>query len=678
VANQPPVEENVATGEAPSGSPTLISAPKSPPASTHSLFKHREDEEHQEHGEHGEHFDRTATPASETPLADVGDHQSPVMSDTFSEAPTLLTRESNYTANTSGRARQSWHRGIANFWRPSDTFLSDNSSVSESSLVHEDSPASSTDTPPVEGSSVALSEIPVTRPDEPRSFFESDLESEDETIIRTASRASSHRGQRPRLVDHHSSNGYLSRTRFYQSSYLAPPRNPGPSHSKAEQILDTQLKNLLALTSAVEKSDQLAESVNHGTAAAVSSLTENDVRKASTTALAPATQSPNGSFNSSKVIEVPRTPIRAEALDTLPSPLGGFGTLRLSRPDSSRIGRSPLDALRSNPVPRLDTIGLYRATSAPPLPHRRNRKVTTCPVDMKAIHTSSSKKLFRDSVVSTPYLTRHNSFGIGDLPPTSIGARMSINALSATTEKTSSRSPSVSQIYPLEVLVLELTLAKHPLATKTITIPIYDRSTFDDRALFSSLRRTYNHSLLGLTRRFLTARTLSNATFILRPSSSRTSNEHLSFDEADFLKHLQHPKCGHKRKTWLQWLRRHQPRLNTATSPSSSAPRSGGVGSEKYFAADGLPRTPAFVDPRAPPTLPPPQANPSSSNFTTTSSSPAIATAAFSRPPPAIPKVILHTFSLSRTGTAIFLVFFLTVLATTLWVLFGTLRPNLL
>jgi hypothetical protein len=322
MANQPPVEEVVATGEAPSGSPTLISAPKSPPASTHASVKHREDEEHQEHGEHGEHFDRTATPASETPSADVGDHRSPVMSDIFSEAPTLLTRKSNYTANTSGRARQSWRRGIANFWRPSDTFLSDNSSVSESSLVHEDSPASSTDTPPVEGPSVALSEIPVTRPDEPRSFFESDSESEGETIIRTATRASSHRGQRPILVDHHSSNGSLSRTRFYQSSYHASPRNPGPSHSKAEQILDTQqLKNLLDLTSAVEKSDQLAESVNHGTAAAVSSLTENDVRKASTTALAPATPSPNGSINSSKVIEVPSTPTRAEALDTLPSPL---------------------------------------------------------------------------------------------------------------------------------------------------------------------------------------------------------------------------------------------------------------------------------------------------------------------------------------------------------------------
>jgi hypothetical protein len=121
-------------------------------------------------------------------------------------------------------------------------------------------------------------------------------------------------------------------------------------------------------------------------------------------------------------------------------------TLRLSRPDSSRIGISPLDALRSNPVTRLDTIGLHRATSAPPLPHCRNRKVTICPVDMKAIHASNNKKLFRDSVVSTAYPTRHHSFAIGDLPPRSIGPRMSINALSATTVKTSSQSPSVSDI----------------------------------------------------------------------------------------------------------------------------------------------------------------------------------------------------------------------------------------
>ena len=670
MADQQSVDEIVATGEAPSGSPTLVAAPRSPPASTHTSVKHREDEEHEGHKEYVDHVNgRPATPTSETIATDIEELQSPVPSTNFSEAPTLLTRDSNYTANTSGRARQSWRGGIVNFWRPESTSLLSNSTpTSESSGTNEERAAStSTELPQIEAHPIELPAAPVSRPDEPCSFFDSDSESEGETIIRTASRASSLRGQRPKLVEHHSSNGSLRQTRFYESALLAPPRNPGPSHSKAEQILGIKLKNLLDLTPAGEKSDPML-SVS-GTVAALNALTANEVEKASTTALAPSTPSPPSSFDSSLVIEVPNTPSRAEALDTLPSPLGGFGTLRLGRPDSSRLSISPLDALRSNPITRLDTIGLHRATSAPPLPHRRNRKVTIRPVNMEIIHTANQKKLFRDSVVSTPYPTRHHSIAIAD-PRTPISPSKTTNTLLPTKEKDSSPSLIVSQISPPEILILELSLAKHPFATKMFTIPIYDRSTFDDRALFSLVRHTYNHTLLGFPIRFLTARTLSNATFIFpsSPSSALNPSETIPFDAASFLKHLAHPKSGHKRKTWLQWLRKHQPRLtsnNNNNTSSSRRNRSGSNASDPYFSADGIPRTPAFVDPRAPPPRPP-LSNPSSP-----SSSPS-STSTSSRVP-AVPRVELHhSFSLPRIASAVCLVLTLTVLAIVFWVLFGT------
>ncbi|KAF7502330.1 hypothetical protein GJ744_006018 [Endocarpon pusillum] len=643
-----------------------------------------------------EHIDRPATPASARDAVVADEHQSPVPSTNFSAAATLLTRDSHYTVNTGGRAEQSWRGGIANIWHPPSTFLSNDPSESGSSVVGEESTTSSLrDVPRVETPPIEISAAPVTGPDEPRSFFDSDSDSDGETILRTATRASSLRGQRPKLVEHNSSNVSVGRTRFYQSARLAPPRNPGPSHSKAEQILGIKLKNLLDLTPAGESPNPLA-SANTAT---LNALTANEVAKASTTALAPSTPATPASLDPSSVREVPNTPTRVEALDTLPSPWGGFGTLRLSGQNADRIGVSPLDALRSNPVTRIDTVGLRRSTSAPPLPYRGNRKVAIRPVDMEIIHTAHQKKLFRESVVSTPYPTRHQSIAMADVVRMPTIPRKGSNTLAPKTEKDSIQPPTVAQVSPPEILILELSLARQPLSTKMITIPIYDRSTFDDCALFSILRNSYHHTILGFTLRFLTARTLSYASFIF-PSSPSTTGPAIPFDAADFLKHLQHPKSGHRRKTWLQWLRKHPPRStanNNNLGPSSRdlTARSGSIATAAspatYFSSEGIPRTPAFIDPRSlllflfllhhhhhhhhhhrsNPTSPSnanANANPNSSSISAPSfmsSSQPVATTN--------PVIILHhSFSLLRIAAAISLVLALTVLATILWVLFGT------
>ncbi len=677
MAEQHSIDEVVARQAFNHSSP-VVPLPQSPFANTKQETPRPE---HEENEAQIEHVDRPATPSSATVAAEADEHRSPVPSTNFFDAATLLTRDSQYTANTGGRAEQSWRGGIANIWNPPSTFLSNDPSESGSSVIDEGNTTSSLkDAPHVGAPPIEISTAPVTGPDEPRSFFDSDSESDGETILRTASRASSLRGHRPKLVEHNSSSKIsLSRTRFYQSALLAPPRNPGPSHSKAEQILGTKLKNLHDLTPAGESSNPPA-SVNTAT---LNALTANEVAKASTTALAPSAPATPASFDSSSVMEIPNIPTRVEALDTLPSPWGGFGTLRLSGQNADRIGLSPLDALRSNPITRLDTVGLHRSTSAPPLPHRRHRKVTIRPVDLEVIHTARQKKLFRDSVVSTPYPTRQQSIAMADVIRMPTSQRKDSNALSPKTEKDSNESPNASQLSPPEILILELCLARHPLSTKTVSIPIYDRSIFDDCALFSLLRNTYYHTMLGFILCFLTARALSDATFIF-PSSPNTARETISFDAADFLKHLQHPKSGHRRKTWLQWLRKHQPRSilnsnNTGSSPRDPTARSGSTATaaspETYFSSDGIPRTPAFVDPRPPPPPPPPpHSNPTSPSNTNTNSNSSPFSPSSTQPiATKNPMIILHhTFSLPRIAAAISLILVLTVLTTTLWVLFGT------
>lgn len=606
MADQQTVSEVAIAGEATQGSSTPSTSPSGPPASPRRTINSQEVEMD---GNHGEHRDRPTTPTSTTIGTDIEQHRSPALSDQFSEAPTLLTSRSTYTANTGGRAQQSWRGGIADFYSPPTTFLSTDSL--NSSQTNEDGAVSpDTEVPPIDNPVIELPTEPVSKLDEPRSFFESDSESECEMILRTASRASSFRGQRPKLIEHHTSSVGYSSTRFYQSSALAPPRNPGPSQSKAEQILGTKLSNLMDLTPARERLNPLA-SFNGGTAAALNAFTANELAKVSTTALAPSTPSVPSSVHSSLGNDNLDASARAEALDTLYSPVDGYGTLQLSPPNFRDFAISPLDALRSNPVSRLDMNGLQRAISAPPLPYRGNRKVTIRPADIEVIHTAKQKRLFRDSVVSTPYPIRHNSIAVADHLQRQDSAGKTVNAAKSTAEKDLGRSLSVSQAANPEVLHLELSLAKHPLATKVITIPICDRSTFDDRALFFILRATYHGTLLGFALHFLSARILSNATFILpTPTSTRAKfvGETTSFDPVDFLTHLTHPKSGHKRKPWLQWLRRQQPRHSTANHDNSTsyAHRPGLITgtSDPYFSAEGVPRTPAFVDPRTPP--PPP------------------------------------------------------------------------
>jgi hypothetical protein len=192
-----------------------------------------------------------SNPANTSPpdAVETADLTSPVLSPMFSQADTLPTHASNYTANTGGRARQSWRRPqslMANIpdkqspRRPSNTAT--NTSPTDPTLVR-------LVTDPI-------SELPVT-PVAPRSFFDSVADSDSEhtpdgdTII---SRASSVRVQRPQIVEHHSNA--RGRSLRINGQHLAPPTKLGPSSSKAQQMLGHPLKSLYDSTPATE----LAES----------------------------------------------------------------------------------------------------------------------------------------------------------------------------------------------------------------------------------------------------------------------------------------------------------------------------------------------------------------------------------------------------------------------------------
>jgi hypothetical protein len=528
----------------------------------------------------------SSIPSPGQPSIFSADVRSPTVASSFSQEDTVLTSRTHYTANTGGRARQSWRNGINGFWRtPSFLSTEDSRSAARGSNSiagdgTEKAVSPMSNAPLIDVPAIELPASPVAGYGEPRSFFESDSESDGEPVL---SRASSVHAQRPQLVEHNpNASGYslrvygtplgsppnpglsLGKTQQVISSPLntlrdlTPQANPndtrpGPLIGKAEQLLGISLKNLTDLTPAVGQEDP-ADSLG-GPAEALEALTANALNRASTTALAPAPPSLSElSHTPATLIETTNTPSRIEAQKAHPLSTSGLHTrymahhhlLESENTEGQHTGflihkASATDGLRSNPIQYPDVPRLHRAISAPPLSSRRpHRRVTIRPLDLE----SAGEYRLRQSFVSTPYPIRAGSLDVDAISPLSAIADTKVSqALPPTSEvRDRFRSPLRT-----EVLHLELAVARHPSITTLVKIIIEDRSTYDDEALFKVLRRSYTHILLGRSQYLMTARVLRSVTF----------TDPL-FDATSFLQHLLSPRLGHKRKTWLVWLQEYQ------------------------------------------------------------------------------------------------------------------------
>ncbi|KPI40380.1 uncharacterized protein AB675_7579 [Cyphellophora attinorum] len=327
--------------------------------------------------------------------------------------------------------------------------------------------------------------------------------------------------------------------------------------------------------------------------------------------------------NSAKPLPMPSTPPASQGHSTTTSTLGGditaspastvFSNVQAasSPPSTPPITITtplpPLSALRSNPVTpttELTSARLSRALSAPTPPNRNpNRRVTIRPSDL-VIGEDHDHKLFRDSVITTPYPgsasdslanknkrlsdipdepSRANSVGSTAKPPIQL---LSPHALTASPHGPGDRDrfPSLTST---ESLLVTLSLFGKPNTASTVevTIPLaatqprqplsLRRETrkeraarpnltapdFDDSNLFTLLRKHYHSHLVGGRAKrvcLLPTRTLSNATSIPASDTMNTNDiAHLN-DPYDFLAHLREPSLGKGKRNYLLWLRNNQ------------------------------------------------------------------------------------------------------------------------
>ncbi|EXJ87917.1 hypothetical protein A1O1_04844 [Capronia coronata CBS 617.96] len=419
--------------------------------------------------------------------------------------------------------------------------------------------------------------LAVTGPDEPRSFYDSgsDDSSDAEHVIH---RASSVRVARPHIVQHSNASGG-SVPKLYSPQSAKPKEEQAVAEASAPRI--SELKKLQDMAASAERRQK--RSVSGSPADALKALEghHSDTGTTAASTQASTTAGPSEQNNTMKgtILEFPDTPGKLEALDTLPTPMGGFGSLRMpststsSKTDtthSSRTYVSPgsIDGLRSNPVTETDK-SLSRAISAPV----RNpaRRVMIRPSDLIINRTNNDPKLFRESIVSTPYPSRYSSTG-------DIDAEKATNTQDTRTprslrrarplshhkekdeekekdpdaqekdEKSHNQPPEVpmstkplhsapvtsrsdrfpSPVAP-EVLFLDLRLARHPAARVRVEIEVSDKTTFDDEALFTLIREAYNGRLLGVVRRFFSTRTLSyasvaNSSAVVIPTITNSHN----------------------------------------------------------------------------------------------------------------------------------------------------------
>lgn len=250
----------------------------------------------------------------------------------------------------------------------------------------------------------------VTGPNEPKSFYDSasDDSSEASPVVQ---RASSVRVARPQIVQH-SNNSGGSVPKLY-----APHSTAIDGESSAFKISQVSnnipgMSDISALTAPDQDADKPVSL--GGPADALKALEGSPTES----------RAEQNDTMKETVIEYPNTPGRISALSTLPTPLGGFGSVRMPRTatgttTSSGTYVSPpsIDGLRSNPPTELDKQ-LSRAISAPV---RNSRRVTIRPADLVINRGNNNHQLFRENIVSTPYPARHSSIGeIDEVAPLSI------------------------------------------------------------------------------------------------------------------------------------------------------------------------------------------------------------------------------------------------------------------
>ena len=500
---------------------------------------------------------------------------------------------------------------------------------------------------------VEPSPVAITKPDEPRSFLDLDSSSDEELPV--IQRASSVRVGRPHIVRHTSNSAK-------QAPHHAEKNGTdSPSLDKAERLLGEPIVNLYNLNPADETLEEPAVDAHADALAKLEGKADSSIKEidqhGSTIALPPTPPILHDEDIKSTTIVVSDHPDNSQPHNVYFSPRGDLRSVRASIVTADTVPELPtktaLDGLRSNPISDQEISLLSRTISAPALPNRNpNRHVTIRPADLVIHHADHDHKLFRETIVTTPYPPHLNSptaekkgeefkTPSSTLPPEPAVSILPSLPLTSKTDRFS--SPTSAD----EHLFLTLSLSCHPSASTTIEIiiPSASATTYDDQALFTAIRSAYNTHLLGGTRRFFSSRTLSHA-------MPGTSDMHL--DSFDFIAHLSNPVLGLKRKGWLIWLRNQQPvpkrassLFSSATSPVDSAlhqPHSAGHhstasgGNNNYWSPSSVPRMPFMKSPSH----------------------------AFP------PQLVLHyRFALLSIFVAAFFILLLSVLSTILWVLFG-------
>lgn len=395
---------------------------------------------------------------------------------------------------------------------------------------------------------------PITGPDEPRSFYDSGSEdsSDGEPVLQ---RASSVRVAKPLIVQHSNGSGG-SIPKVYASQKSGDESLVPKPLSLSHQLMNVNTPDT--------NGDQVLEDIPNPSGGPQDALQALEGHlSAVPEATSEGSLSPRASFNK-KLLE--RTDIIPgyEGVDILPTPTGRFGLTRISQMGSDTADStntyvgSSLDGLRSNPLTEFDKK-LSRAISAPA--RHPARRVTIRPADLVINHANNDHKLFRESIVSTPYPARQNSMvEFEDQPAPEVVTprrlRRSKPLLSAKKELISpgskskkekandegeavrekdqspriplSTKPTVSSGHSVgglvtsksdrfpspvapEILFLNLRLARRPAARVTVEVEINDKATFDDEQLFTIVRKACSMNLLGIARGLLSARHLSHA-----------------------------------------------------------------------------------------------------------------------------------------------------------------------
>ena len=394
---------------------------------------------------------------------------------------------------------------------------------------------------------IQMASLAVTGPDEPRSFLDLDTSSDDESPV--IHRANSVRVGKPRLVRH------VSKTAQHAQNVNHDSLEKDAAFM--EQAPDVEVHRLSNLYEVAPNEE--SQAIPGGPEDTLHQLEGGSAMSMPPT---PSEAEGDHGFIKDTFVDAEQKP-DSEATDTI-------STLPTPSITSPLFSNPPNTSSFSHPR-------LARTQSAPMPPNRNpNRRVTIRPSDL-VIHTPDhNHRLFRESIVTTPYPPASAIDAI--TTPTSLTALPPINEktkpiLSHLNSHSTQPATAVTDRFPSpthsngdEIMHIYLRLSRHPNTQTllTITIPSDSKTTFDDSTLFTQLRHQYHSSILGMTRRWLfNARTLTHAT---------AGEGTLHLDGVGFAQHLLRPKTGKGRKSWVAWLRAQQPlRDNRASSVFSGA-----------------------------------------------------------------------------------------------------------